>query len=197
MDNSGGLKRGRGPRGSKDTKPDFGKDDSFVETVLSVRRVSKVITGGRRFAFSALVVVGDGKGSAGVALGKGRDVSASIAKAVKKARKSMVKVPLYGTTVPFTVLGRYGASKVIVRSACKGTGVMAGGAVRLFMEAVGIKDVLAKVIGSVNSQNTIKALLDAFSKMRSAGHIARLRGKSVAEIFGKDDNSGVKDAAAA
>lgn len=159
----------------------------FIETVLNVRRVAKVIKGGRRFAFSALVVVGDGEGKVGVSLGKGRDVSAAIAKALRRAKKNMFRVPLYKTTIPYTVLGKHGASSVLIRSASKGTGVIAGGAVRAVMEAVGVRDVLAKSIGSANPQNTVKAAIDALNQLRSASHIAKLRGKTVNELIGKED----------
>lgn len=162
-------------------------ETNFIETVLNVRRVAKVIKGGRRFAFSALVVVGDGEGKAGIALGKGRDVSAAIAKALRRARKNMISVPLYKTTIPFTVLGKYGASSVLIRSASKGTGVIAGGAVRSLMEAIGVRDVLAKSIGSSNPQNVVKAAIHALKQLRSAQHIAKLRGKSLKDIVGDKD----------
>lgn len=161
--------------------------EEFAESVLSVRRVAKVIRGGRRFAFSALVVVGDKKGSIGIALGKSRDVSAAISKALKKARKHMVTIPLYKTTVPFTVTGKHSASKVLIRSAAKGTGVIAGGAVRSVMEALGVRDVLSKVIGASNPQNVVKATMDALKKLRSAQQIARLRGKTLKDIVGDRD----------
>jgi len=161
------------------------EENKLVETVINVRRVVKVIKGGRRFAFSALVVAGDSAGRVGVALGKSRDVSSAIAKALKRARKDMFEVPLYKTTVPFTVTGRHGASKVLIRSASKGTGVIAGGAVRSVIEALGVKDVLTKSIGAGNPQNAVKATIDALKKMRSASHIASLRGKSLKEIFGE------------
>jgi len=132
--------------------------EEFSESVLSVRRVAKVIRGGRRFAFSALVVVGDRKGKVGIALGKSRDVSAAISKALRKARKHMVTVPLYKTTIPYTVTGKHSASKVIIRSAAKGTGVIAGGAVRSVMEAIGVRDVLSKVIGASNPSTNILTL---------------------------------------
>src|SRR3972149_2703492 len=135
--------------------------EEYSEAVLSVRRVAKVIRGGRRFAFSALVVVGDKKGSIGVALGKSRDVSAAISKALRKARKHMISIPLYKTTIPYAVTGKHSASKVIIRSAAKGTGVIAGGAVRAVMEALGVRDVLSKVIGASNPQNVVKATLHA------------------------------------
>lgn len=161
--------------------------EEFAESVLSVRRVAKVIRGGRRFSFSALVVVGDKKGSIGIALGKSRDVSAAISKALKKARKHMVTIPLYKTTVPFTVTGKHSASKVLIRSAAKGTGVIAGGAVRSVMEALGVRDVLSKVIGASNPQNVVKATMDALQQLRSAEQIAHLRGKTVKEIVGSSD----------
>ena len=160
------------------------QESDFIETVVNVRRVSKVIKGGRRFAFSALVVVGDGAGKVGIALGKGRDVASAISKALRRAKKTMIIVPLYKTTIPFTVLGKFGASSVLIRSASKGTGVIAGGAVRAVMEAVGVRDVLAKAIGSVNPQNAVKATIDALTQLRSAQHIAKLRGKTVKELIG-------------
>jgi small subunit ribosomal protein S5 len=168
-------------------KPQQTPVEEYSESVLSVRRVAKVIRGGRRFAFSALVVVGDKKGNVGIALGKSRDVSAAISKALRKARKSMVAVPLYKTTIPYTVTGKHSASKVIIRSAAKGTGVIAGGAVRAVMEALGVRDVLSKVIGASNPQNVVKATMNALGKLRSAQHIAQLRGKTVKEIFGSKD----------
>ena len=158
--------------------------ENFAEFILSVRRVAKVIKGGRRFAFSALVVVGDREGHVGVALGKSREVSSAISKALRLARKKMLFVPLYKTTIPYTIQGFYGASEVLIRSASKGTGVIAGGAVRAVVEAAGIKDVLAKSIGSSNSQNVVKATLDALKKLRTAKHIAALRGKTIPELFG-------------
>ena len=127
--------------------------EEYSEAVLNVRRVAKVIKGGRRFAFSALVVVGDKKGSVGIALGKSREVSSAISKALKRARKTMFSVPLYKTTIPFTVEGKHGSSSVLIRSASKGTGIIAGGAVRAVLEAIGVHDVLAKSLGSANPQN--------------------------------------------
>ncbi|HBS47929.1 TPA: 30S ribosomal protein S5 [Candidatus Dependentiae bacterium] len=158
--------------------------EELVEKVLKVRRVAKVITGGRRFAFSALVVVGNNSGSVGMAQGKSRDVSLAIAKAVKKAKESMIEIPLYKTTVPFGIIGKHGASKVVIRSASKGTGVIAGGAVRAVMEAVGVKDILTKSIGSKNPTNVVKATIDALLKLRAAKKIAYLRGKTVKEMIG-------------
>lgn len=161
--------------------------DEFVEKVLKVRRVSKVITGGRRFSFSALVVVGDRQGKIGVALGKSREVSSAITKAIRKAKNSMFSVPLYKTTIPYSVFGKYGASKVVIRSASKGTGVIAGGPIRAVMEALGVQDVLTKSLGSNNSHNVVKATIQALKKLRSARQIAFLRGKSIKEIVGVAD----------
>ena len=163
------------------------RSDEFVEKVLKVRRVAKVITGGRRFTFSALVVVGDAKGRVGVALGKSREVSSAISKALRRARTNMVVVPLYKTTLPFTVEGKHCASKVLIRSASKGPGVIAGGAVRAAMEALGVHDVLAKSIGSNNAHNVVKATIKALAKLRSAKTLAAIRGKTVQEIAGKED----------
>lgn len=176
----------------KSTQPVAKQDEGaveFVETLLNVRRVSKVIKGGRRFGFSALVVVGDKNGKVGIALGKGREVSSAISKAFKKARKDMINVPRYGTTIPFTLEASHGASKVMIRAASEGTGVIAGGAMRSIMEAAGIKDVLAKSLGSPNAQNVAKATMTAFKTLRSASHIARLRGKTITEVIEGSDVS--------
>jgi small subunit ribosomal protein S5 len=158
--------------------------EEYAESVLNVRRVAKVIKGGRRFAFSALVVVGDKKGNVGVALGKSREVSSAISKALRRAKKRMFPVPLYKTTIPFTVVGKHGSSTVLIRSASKGTGVIAGGAVRSVMEALGVKDVLAKAIGSSNPQNVVKATVHALKKLKSAQQLASMRGKTLKDIFG-------------
>lgn len=157
-------------------------ESTFVDNVVSVRRVTKVTKGGKRFSFSALVVTGDRQGNVGLAIGKSNEVSSAIAKATAKARKHMFAVPLRGTTIAYPVIGTHGASKVVLRSAYKGTGLIAGGAVRAVMEAIGVKDVLAKSLGSANQQNVVKATLNALAQLRSAKDIARLRGKSVEEI---------------
>ncbi len=168
-------------------KKDLGTEEYF-ETVLSVRRVAKVIKGGRRFAFSALVVVGDRNGSVGVALGKSRDVSSAISKALKRARKNMIYIPLYKTTIPYNVEGKHSASKVVLRSASKGTGVIAGGAVRAVMEALGVHDVLTKALGSHTPHNVVKATLKALKKLKTANDICKIRGKSLKEILGEEKN---------
>ena len=159
----------------------------FIDSVVSVKRVTKVTKGGKRFSFTAFVVSGDQKGKVGIGFGRSRDVSSAIAKATVKARKDRIKISLRGGTIPYNVLGRHGASTVMLCSASKGTGVIAGGSVRAVMEALGIKDVLAKSLGASCSQNVVKATLNALSKLRSLQHIANLRGKTTEEIIkGKD-----------
>lgn len=155
------------------------KDSGFADFVINVRRVTKVTKGGKRFSFSALVVSGNQKGNIGVGLGKSKEVSQAIAKATNQARKNLIAVAMRGTTIPYPVVGRHGASTVVIRSASKGTGVIAGGAVRSIMEALGIKDVLAKSIGSANRQNVVKATLNGLAQLRSAEHLARLRNTKV------------------
>lgn len=155
---------------------------NIVDTVVTVRRVTKVTKGGKRFSFSAFVVSGDREGRVGIGQGKGREATSAIDKASSRARKNMVDFPLRGTTVPYPVEGKHGSSRVVIRSAYKGTGVIAGGAVRSVMDALGVKDVLAKSLGSANQLNVVKATLNALSKLRSAKHIAMLRDKTVEEI---------------
>ena len=150
------------------------KDTNFIDTVVNVSRVTKVTKGGKRFSFSALVVTGDQQGKIGIALGKSREVSLAIAKATNRARKNMIEVPLRGTTIPYDVSGHHGSSTVVIRAAYKGTGVIAGGAVRAVMEAIGVKDVLAKSLGSGNRKNVVKATLNALAKLRTAARLAQL-----------------------
>lgn len=170
-----------------EVKEKTSSQEEWVEKVLAVRRVAKVITGGRRFSFSALVVIGDRKGNVGVAIGKSREVASAITKAVKRAKSSIIFVPTYKTTIPFSVESRHGASKVVIKSASKGTGVIAGGAVRAVMEAIGVQDVLTKSLGSSNPHNVVKATLKALSKLKTARDIANMRGKRIAEIIGAED----------
>lgn len=162
--------------------------ENFVDNVVNLARVTKVTKGGKRFSFAALVVSGNKEGRIGIALGKSREVSQAIAKATNRARKRMIAVALRGDTIPYDIEGRHGSSRVIIRAASKGTGVIAGGAVRAIMEAVGIKDVLAKSLGSSNQQNVAKATLNALAKLRSAQRIALLRGKTVKQLV-KDENA--------
>lgn len=150
--------------------------------VVSVRRVTKVVKGGKNFSFSALVVVGDGHGRVGYALGKAREAPLAVQKAQEKAKKNMISVCLKDTTIPHPVIGHFGASKVVLRPASKGTGVIAGGAVRAVMEAAGIKDILTKCIGTNNPQNVVKAAMDGLMKLQDLETIALKRGKSISEI---------------
>lgn len=158
------------------------KEKSFVDTVVSVRRVTKVTKGGKRFSFSAFVVSGDQQGKVGMALGKSNEAVSAIAKATVRARKNMIEIPLRNATIPYPVIGKHGASKVIIRSACKGTGVIAGGAVRAIMEAIGVKDILAKSLGSSNKLNVVKATLNALAQLRTVRDLSAMRGKSIQEI---------------
>jgi small subunit ribosomal protein S5 len=162
------------------------KEDAFVDHVVSVRRVTKVTKGGKRFSFSAFVVTGNREGKVGIALGKSREVSAAIAKATSKARKRMITISLRETTLPYEAEGTHGATRVVVRPASKGTGIIAGGAVRAIMDAAGVKNVLTKALGASSDQNVAKATLNALAKMRSALHLAKLRGKTVKEMVGSN-----------
>lgn len=170
-----------GVRKREDTHAE--QQGNFVDHFIQVRRVTKVTKGGKRFAFSALVVSGDQNGKVGVGLGKSREVSSAIAKATNRARKTLVEVSLRGATLPYNVIGRHGASSVILCSASKGTGVIAGGAVRSIMEALGVRDVLAKSLGASNRLNVVKATFNALAQLRSLKSIAKLRGKSVEQIM--------------
>lgn len=158
------------------------KKKDFVDNVVSVSRVTKVTKGGKRFSFSAFVVSGDQQGKVGMGIGKSKEVSSAIAKATAQARKNLVEITLRGTTLPYDVKGHHGAALVVIRPAYKGTGVIAGGAVRMVMEAAGIKDILAKSIGSTCGFNVVKATLNALSKCKSAEHLSKLRGKSLQEL---------------
>lgn len=153
------------------------------EKVVYINRVAKVVKGGRRFSFSAIVVVGDGKGHVGVGLGKANEVINAISKATDKAKKEIVRISLVGSTIPYSVFGKYGAGKVILKPASPGTGVIAGGPIRAICEAVGIKDVLTKAIGSNNPHNIVKATMMALESLEDPMTIARKRGLSLTELF--------------
>jgi small subunit ribosomal protein S5 len=153
------------------------------EKVVYINRVAKVVKGGRRFSFSAIVVVGDGSGHIGVGHGKANEVINAISKATEKAKKEIVRINLVGDTIPYTIYGKYGAGKVILKPASAGTGVIAGGPVRAICEVAGIKDILTKVIGSQNPHNIVKATMTALESLEDPGTIARKRGMSLAELF--------------
>lgn len=158
-------------------------DTELKEKLVSLQRVAKVTKGGRTFSFSALVVVGDGNGTVGQGLGKARDVSESIAKAVDDAKKNLVRVPLSHGTIPHEQKGKYGAGKILIKPAADGTGVIAGGAMRAVLEIAGVHNVLAKSQGSSNPHNVVKATLDALRKLRSPQEIAKQRGVSLEKVY--------------
>lgn len=158
------------------------KDSTFVDHVVNVRRVTKVTKGGKRFSFSAFVVSGNQQGQVGIALGKSKEATSAIAKATNRARKNMITVPLRGTTIPYPVRGKQGSARVVLLPASKGTGKIAGGAVRAIIEAAGIDDALTKSLGAANSLNVAKATLNALAKLRSAQDLAKMRGLTVKEM---------------
>jgi small subunit ribosomal protein S5 len=158
---------------------------NLEETVVQVSRVSKVVKGGRRFSIRALVVVGDRNGYVGCGLGKASEYTEAIRKGVEDAKKNLMQVPLSGTTIPFMVTTRFGASEVMLKPAAPGTGVIAGGAVRAVMESAGVRDILTKTLGSTNKSNTVHACLKALRELRSPEEEAARRGKTVAEIVGR------------
>ena len=160
------------------------KDDDFVEKLIGVNRVAKVVKGGRQFGFSALTVVGDGKGRVGFGRGKAREVPAAIQKAMEDARKNMIKVPLKGGTLHYPVTARAGAAKVYMQPASEGTGIIAGGAMRAVFECLGVRDVLAKCIGTNNPINVVRATVKGLGDVQSPDSVAAKRGLAVEEITG-------------
>ncbi|MCG3174436.1 MAG: 30S ribosomal protein S5 [Myxococcota bacterium] len=165
----------------------FNKEESSFgdPRVVAINRTAKVVKGGRRFSFAALVVLGDGEGTVGVALGKAREVPDAIRKGSEAARKRTIKVPLHNTTIPHEVMGRFGSSRVVLIPAAPGTGVIAGSTVRAIMEQLGVRDILTKCHGTSNPHNVTKATLDGLKQLRSHEEIARRRGKSLEEITGR------------
>lgn len=159
------------------------EETSYVEKLVAINRVAKVVKGGKRFSFSALVVVGDGKGRVGYASGKAREVADAVKKAAEKAKKCMIRIPMReGRTLHHDAFGRFGAGKVVLRTAVSGTGIIAGGAMRAVFEALGIQDIVSKCLGSANPHNMVRATFDALISTVSPRYIASKRGKKIGEV---------------
>jgi small subunit ribosomal protein S5 len=164
------------------------------DQVVSINRVTKVVKGGKNLSFSALVVIGDGAGHVGYGMGKAREVSSAIKKGIEAAKKNVFRVPITakGATIPHTVTGRFGSGQVLLKPASEGTGVIAGGAVRAVITAAGIQNILTKSLGSTTAHNVVKATMDALLRVKQPERVARLRGKTVAEVLGWDDKQDKK-----
>lgn len=170
---------------SYDPRRDEEDEDKLIEKVVYINRVAKVVKGGRRFSFSAIVVKGDGEGSVGVGVGKANEVPEAMRKASERAEKAMVKVPIVNGTIPHPTFIKYGAARVVLRPAGPGTGVIAGGPVRAVLEAAGVENILTKIIGTTNPHNVVKATMKALTELISAEAMALKRGKTVEEIVSR------------
>ena len=179
-------------RGGRRDRDKHERDSEFIENVISINRVAKVVKGGRRFSFSALAAVGDGNGKVGVATGKANEVAEAVRKAVESAKRQMVEIPREGTTVPHEIIGRHGAGRVLLKPATSGTGVIAGGPIRSVLEAAGVSDILTKCLGSTNPNNMVMATMNGLRNMVTVQQVARERGMDPAEI-GYRSRQGVKE----
>jgi small subunit ribosomal protein S5 len=177
---------GRGRREGRDRNRDGGdkKDKKYVEKLVKLNRTAKVQKGGRRFSFSALTVIGDRKGNVGYGFGKANDVSEAIRKSIDKAERNMVKLPVKNGTIPHEIIGVFKASRVVLKPACSGTGIIAGGPVRAIMEAGGVTDILSKSTGASSQYNVVKAAFSGIGRLMDAKTIAKNRGKSLSELWG-------------
>lgn len=190
--NEGGGER----RGRRDGERGRDGDSDLIEKLVSINRVAKVVKGGRRFGFAAVVVVGDGKGKVGYGTGKAREVPEAIRKATEQAKRAMTRYPLReGRTLHHDVRGRYGSGRVVLRAAKPGTGVIAGGPMRAIFESMGLKDIVAKSVGSSNPHNMLKATLAALALMVSPKAVASKRGKKIGDIIGRRENEAREGAA--